>query len=588
MKRIVATSVPRRIGQLAGVLILAGWLVALLAGLNPAPLLTWERAGRKPAAEEDLAQRPGEPAMGGPVAGRFVLADGSIAYAWGRFRLSPDYFISVWHGGPLREVGSQGLGFPTHLFASDGDEIYYATEQARVGAVDATAQRPWEWAHDQTPTALTAVPHDGVLLGDQRGRVVRVGTDGQIRWKRQVWKVPVTGIGVLPDGVAIWDRTGEVLVLDGDGVSRWSGRGFPAGARVVANPGRGEFLVRDSRGDAWRVRAATRIGSQRALGTWTVTPIGWTTLALGLALLLAPLVAWRTVAIAMWRHRHVYAMLLPSLALLAMFEYGPALTALGQSLYDFNLTGTARFTGLGNFLRLGDDPYFWTGLGNMGLITLGGVAKLALPLLAAELVFWLARESWRQVYRTLFLLPGVVPGLVTILIWKMIYDPSIGTANELLRAFGLSRWEHAWLAEPSTALAAVIFMGFPWVGLTAFLVFLGGLLHIPASVFESATLDGAGAWARFRRIDFPLLVPQLRLLLVLTVVGSVQEFASVLVMTRGGPGIATYTPALHMFLETTEGARVGYASAIGIVLFLLAVGGSWLINRSFTRWDYRA
>ncbi len=587
MKRPVAPTLFGRLTQLGGLLVLTGWLVAFLGGLNPTPRLTWTPAAA-PASGNESEQRPGEPPFAGPVAGRFPLGDQRTAYAWGRFRLSPDYFISVRRGATNEILGEVGLGFPAHLFASDGDRVYYATENSRLGAVDDSGRRAWEWAHDQTPTALTAVPHDGVLLGDQRGRVVRVGADGRARWIRRVGKVPVTGLGVVPNGVAAWDRMGEVQVLAADGALRWKGRGFPVGAKVLADAGADGFLVRDVVGETWRVRASGHESTWAAIGRGATAPPGWVMLGLGVAMLLTPLIAWRGVATALWRHRHVYAMLAPSLALLAVFEYGPALTALGQSLFDFNLTGTAHFTGLGNFLRLGDDPYFWTGLGNMGLITLGGVAKLALPLLAAELVFWLSRESWRQVYRTLFLLPGVVPGLVTILIWKMIYDPSIGAANELLRAFGLAVWEHAWLAEPATALAAVIFMGFPWVGLTAFLVFLGGLLHIPASVFESATLDGAGAWARFRRIDLPMLVPQLRLLLVLTVVGSVQEFASVLVMTRGGPGIATYTPALHMFLETTEGARVGYASAIGIVLFLLAVGGSWLINRSFTRWDHRA
>ena len=169
-----------------------------------------------------------------------------------------------------------------------------------------------------------------------------------------------------------------------------------------------------------------------------------------------------------------------------------------------------------------------------------------------------------------------------VLLWKMIYNPSIGLINQSLTALGLERYTHAWLAEESLAIWSIVFAGFPWVNVFAFLILLGGLLNINRNIFEAATIDGITIWGRFRRIDVPLIMPQIKLLIVFVFIGSIQDFTGVLVFTGGGPGISTYVPALQMFFQTAEGANLGYAASIGVFLFVLVLGAT-VVNLKLIR-----
>jgi ABC-type sugar transport system permease subunit len=171
-----------------------------------------------------------------------------------------------------------------------------------------------------------------------------------------------------------------------------------------------------------------------------------------------------------------------------------------------------------------------------------------------------------------------VPGVVGVLLWKQIYDPQIGLLNETLKAFGLGHLTRAWLADANTAIWAIIFAGFPWVSIFAFLIYLGGLLNINHEIFDAAAIDGASAWQRFWDIDLKMIRPQLRLILFFTFLGSVQEYGSIWIMTRGGPGTATYVPGLQMFLQISA-AEFGYASAIGFILALVVL--------AITVWRFR-
>src|SRR5207244_9874203 len=131
-----------------------------------------------------------------------------------------------------------------------------------------------------------------------------------------------------------------------------------------------------------------------------------------------------------------------------------------------------------------------------------------------------------------------------------------------------------WLGDPKMALYAIMATGagivapFPFVDGFGLLIFTAGLQAIPQEVLESAQLDGAGAWARFWRVEAPLILGQLRLMSVLTIVASVQQYVAVLILTGGGPGFATYVPGLSMYNDAVYYNRMGYACAIGMVLFL--------------------
>jgi ABC-type sugar transport system permease subunit len=212
----------------------------------------------------------------------------------------------------------------------------------------------------------------------------------------------------------------------------------------------------------------------------------------------------------------------------------------------------------------------------MMIILITSIFKsIATPLLVAELIFWLRKETHRYVFRTLFVLPAVVPGLVGTLLWRQVYDPIGGLLNQVLRGVGLEHLQRAWLGNEQTALWAIIGAGFPWIGAFPFLVYLGGLLNINAELYDAAKIDGSGWWARFWRIDMPLLAPQHGLILFFTFLGSIQGFGNILIYTRGGPGYATYVPGLQMFLKIAEG-DFGYASAIGMILFAMVMLGTAL------------
>ncbi|MBA3379656.1 MAG: sugar ABC transporter permease, partial [Chloroflexia bacterium] len=290
-------------------------------------------------------------------------------------------------------------------------------------------------------------------------------------------------------------------------------------------------------------------------------------------------VATRTMRRA-WKARIAYLFALPAVALIALFSYYPAAMAIYYSFTNYSLRSITEWVGFDNYQNiLFDDPYFRVGIKNMLIITVTSVIKtLTVPLLIAELIFWL-RNSWHSyIFRTLFILPTVVPGLVFTLMWRQIYDPDTGLINELLGVLGLDNLQTAWLGNPETALWAIIGVGFPWVDAFALLILLGGLLNINSELFDAAKVDGASVWQRFRNIDLPLLVPQFRILLFFAIAGTVQGFVSIFILTRGGPGMTTYIPSLQMYMRIADG-DFGYASAVGVILFLFILVATFVVLR---------
>lgn len=264
-----------------------------------------------------------------------------------------------------------------------------------------------------------------------------------------------------------------------------------------------------------------------------------------------------------------YALLAPTFLLLGVFSYFPAASGLYHAFTDWEEGRGALFNGLDNFRRLAGDATLWYGAGNMAILLIAGLFKsTVVPFIAAELILCLYRDRLRYLFRTGFLVPMVAPGMVAILLWRFIYDPNMGLLNEGLRALGLSEWTRSWLGEPHLALPAIIFMGFPWIGALGLLIYMAGLMNIPQGTHEAFRLESGNILRRIIAIDAPLVRGQTRLLVILTFIGSLQDFQSVLIMTGGGPGIATMVPALRMYHMAFRFSHFGYAAAIGFVLFL--------------------
>ena len=144
---------------------------------------------------------------------------------------------------------------------------------------------------------------------------------------------------------------------------------------------------------------------------------------------------------------------------------------------------------------------------------------------------------------------------------------SNGMLNTLLKSIGLDSWTHAWLGESATALASIIFINFPWIGGIYFLIYLAGLITISPELFEVGKIDGISAWQRFLHIELPLIRNQIRMVVILAFIHQYQSFENILVLTNGGPGFKTLTPALYLYKKGFEYNELGYASAIGVLIF---------------------
>lgn len=277
-----------------------------------------------------------------------------------------------------------------------------------------------------------------------------------------------------------------------------------------------------------------------------------------------------------------YAMLTPTFGLLAVFSLVPFLWAFATSFYEYEVGGESRFVGLANYAEYLHDPTLLSSFGNLLFLTLFGLAVvMTAPLIIAKLIFSLRSERARYIYRVLFLIPIVVPGVASLMIWQnMIYGDG-GFLNELLRLFGREDLTRGWLSDPRTVLWAVVFIGFPFAGGINILIYYAGLAGIPDSVHEAAELDGARGVRKFLRVDVPLVMSQIKLLTILTVIGTVQGFEGMFILTKGGPGFNTMVPGLWMYMNAFSFQKMGYACAIGVVLFLLILGLTILNMRYF-------
>ena len=278
-----------------------------------------------------------------------------------------------------------------------------------------------------------------------------------------------------------------------------------------------------------------------------------------------------------------FLFLAPTFIFLAAFAYGPFFKVIVDSLYYWDGAFTRRLVGLSNYQNiLFKDPTFWPAIGTALKLTVAGLLKvLIFPLLAAEMIHLLRTSRSAYWYRVLLILPTVVPGLIVIFIWRLFYhpDPLLGLFNRVLFSLGGESATLNWLGDPSMALWSLILMGFPWAGGFAMLVFLAGLQSIPSELYDAAAIDGATHWRRFWHIDLPLIRGQIKVLVVLTIIGGLQDFSAPFVMTNGGPLDATLVPGLYLYRQAFQSNKYGYASAMALILFVIMMAFSVLNMR---------
>ncbi|PRY60048.1 carbohydrate ABC transporter permease [Glycomyces artemisiae] len=260
-----------------------------------------------------------------------------------------------------------------------------------------------------------------------------------------------------------------------------------------------------------------------------------------------------------------WAFLAPAVALIALFTITPFVQAILLSFQSWDgVSPDAPWVGLANYEFIAGDQTFWASMRNVLVFgAVGFVAGNGIALAMAVAVNAITRG--RTFFRTVFYLPGVLSVVVVGLLFSSILAPGSGVLNRALELVGLGALQQNWLGDPDVALPAVaaVFVWFHWG--FGFLLFLAGLQDVPKELYEAASLDGAGRWARFRSITWPHLAPVTSIVSLLTLLAALQIFGTVQVLTNGGPGYHTMVPTLAIYNEAFVNWRYGSAAAMSVV-----------------------
>lgn len=285
------------------------------------------------------------------------------------------------------------------------------------------------------------------------------------------------------------------------------------------------------------------------------------------------------------KYKWVLFFVAPSLIGLLIFTVIPILTSLALTVHDWNLLRPPEFIGLANFEELFADRAFWNALSNtLGYIVLyvPGVFVLALG------VALLLNQRLRGVVfvRAATFVPVVASWVVVSIIWKWIFNPTYGLINPALTVLGIEG--PAWLFDAKTALAAIVITSI-WkdLGYVA-VMYLGGLQSIPEQYYEAARIDGAGAWQRLRYVTLPLLTPTMFFVVIILLINSFQVFDQMWLMPMRDSAADRQIEVI--VTEVVKNAfsynRMGYASAMSWVLFVVIFAVTFVQLRLQKRWVY--
>ncbi|HZG57782.1 sugar ABC transporter permease [Paenibacillus sp.] len=278
------------------------------------------------------------------------------------------------------------------------------------------------------------------------------------------------------------------------------------------------------------------------------------------------------------KHRYIYLCLLPSFAFVGLFLVYPAFEAFRISLYDWTMRNyyNPSFSGFQNYVDALRDPVFLNSFWILAIFLAWMIVVIqAFAVIGAYWVYLLGDSKAGAFFKTGFVVPMVVPGMVLTLFWLFFYEPNFGMLNTLLTMLGLESWTKVWLGDSqATALGALLFKGFPFIGGMGFLIYLAGFQSIDGSLYEAARMDGAKGWQLFKSISLPLIIPQLKLTTLLTLIGGIQQFSDQYILTKGGPGFDTTVPGLYMFNQAFVYGKLGVGSAVGVILFFIIIAFS--------------
>jgi ABC-type glycerol-3-phosphate transport system permease component len=303
-------------------------------------------------------------------------------------------------------------------------------------------------------------------------------------------------------------------------------------------------------------------------------------------------------------HWRIYFFALPSFILIALFQYYPALSGAFHSFYRWNGADINEFVGLENYAKLLKNEQFWQSFRVALIIGVWNIAKM-IPAIAVAVCIHRCRSPRLQfLYRLLFVAPMVIPTLVVLLIWRgLFFEATSGYLNDLLFRTGLFNvltWIDStfhlggifvpgklptWLGDTKLILIACIIWGFPWVGSFAVLTHLAKLQGIPRELYEAAELDGTGWFRKFTKLELPLMLGSVNIMLVFVIIDTIKDAGMIMALAGigGGPGGVVTVPALFMLREAFISQQMGAACTVGIVLTIVVLGLQKLMS-AITEW----
>ncbi|MBI5023792.1 MAG: sugar ABC transporter permease [Candidatus Omnitrophica bacterium] len=288
-------------------------------------------------------------------------------------------------------------------------------------------------------------------------------------------------------------------------------------------------------------------------------------------------------------HLKNFSFVLPAVLIFSIFYIYPFFDIFRLSFHEWNgITPTMKYAGLQNFRELMQDTVWWQSMGHAAYITL--IALTFQNVFAFALALACDREiRMKRFYRAVFFIPPVLSEVVVGFIWQWILyagmqdGQHIGLLNYWLTKTGMPHLVNDWLSDPKTALTCIAVVhswkGFGW----GFIMLLAGLQTIDRQLYEAARVDGASSWKLFTDVTVPMMVPVMLVVVILTVLGSMQVFVLVLSMVGQGLGYHTEVPVTRILSAMTGTNRFGYACAMGVnfgvILIMVSVAFKWLSNR---------
>lgn len=280
---------------------------------------------------------------------------------------------------------------------------------------------------------------------------------------------------------------------------------------------------------------------------------------------------------------HYWLFVIPGMIVVIAVILVPWVFTLWMSLHEWKLGGSYSFVGLENYLRLPRDPRFIEAF--VRTLVYSALA-VVLPIILGTLAALVFHQEFplRGFLRGVFVAPMMATPVAIAVVWTMMFNPQLGVLNYLLQLIGIK--PQLWIFEASTVIPSLVVVEtWQWTPLVMLIV-LGGLAAIPSEPYESADIDGASAFQKFRYITLPMIAPFLMIAVIIRLIDALKSFDIIFAMTQGGPGTASETINLYLYQTAFAYFDIGYGSAITVVFFVLIIllSLATLYLRARTQW----